>query len=63
LLKLDVNGNFGTLQFVSVIAKDVLLNDINNRYTSRESNVDFLVENEFEKLTIKISETFSSISF
>lgn len=61
--KLEINGSYQSIQFVSSKIEDVIINDVNNSHSFREPNISFLVENVFNKLKIQCSVTFSEIIF
>lgn len=61
--KIELNGNYDSVQFVSSTFEEVQINDVNNMHSHRESNIEFLVENHFKKLKLDYSVCFSEISF
>lgn len=61
--KLEINGNYTAVQFVSSNFEEVLVNNVNNTHSHRESQIEFLVENTFQKLKLENSICFSRISF
>lgn len=61
--ELEINGNYQSIQFVSSKAEKVLVNDVNNNHSHRESKIEFLVENEFQELKLECSTSFSQIIF
>ncbi len=61
--RLEINGDYQSVQFVSSITEDVVVNDINNTHSYQEQTVSFLVDNIFKKLKIQSSISFSEIIF
>jgi hypothetical protein len=61
--EVEVNGNYQSLEIVSSKIKELLINDVNTAHSHRESKIEFLVENEVDKLIIKCSATFSEVLF
>lgn len=61
--KIEINGIYHDLQIISTKAESLLINDVNNSHTYRESKIVFLVENEIKRIDFKCSHIFSEILF
>ncbi|TRX22026.1 hypothetical protein [Flavobacterium franklandianum] len=59
----EINGEYQTLQIVSSKIGNLILKDINTERLYRESKIEFLVENEINKIQIKSYITLSNIVF
>lgn len=58
-----LNGEYRTLQFVTSTFEKLLLTDVNNQYSQKDSKIEFLVENLINEVRIKSFSNFSSIIF
>lgn len=58
-----INGSYQTFQLVSSKIKELIINDVNTTHSHRQSAIEFLVENEVHKLTLKCSAVYSEIFF
>lgn len=58
-----INGEYGTFQIVSSKIEKLVLQNINNERSHKESKIEFLIENEINEIRIKTFSTQSDISF
>ncbi|MEM6721363.1 MAG: hypothetical protein AAF611_18695 [Bacteroidota bacterium] len=58
-----ISGNYQNLQIVGSTIQKMTIGDINDNSSKKDSKIEFLVDNNIEKLTINPFSTYSSLSF
>ncbi|GGG46579.1 hypothetical protein [Bizionia arctica] len=61
--EITINGHYQYLQFVQLNVEKLELREVNNKFTHRDSTIEFLAQNRIKNLSIKSNINYSQIIF